>query len=421
MLVGAVSWVPHLALAVAVVCGCAFLAGRSVARLGQPRVIGEIAAGILLGPTLLGAVWPGAFQWLFPHEILHSLRSLARLGVILFVFFVGLEFASALAHIRWRVVGALVVGSFAVPLLLGTAIAFPLFDRLGGDGASRTAFVLFFGVALSITAVPVLASILEDVGLLTRPLGRLAFATAAVTDVAAWCFLALAAAKAGDGNTSTAFTRLLETAALAAGVLVIGRPLLRRCFRLLPRALVRIVYPVAGVALAIGLADLTQHIGVSVLFGALLAGLALGPELPAASRLLGQIRLVNRYLLLPIFFVATGLLIDLGSAGSVHLLWAGALVLAVASLGKIGGVFIAARASGLPVAESLGLGFLLNTKGLTEIVVLRIGYDLGLISHDALGVLIVVALVATAAAVPVIRALGLVPARQGDRLAPANN
>ena len=403
------SSVPHVALAVAVICAWAFVAGTAAARLGQPRVIGEIAAGIMLGPTLFGALFPDLQHSLFPAGLVGKLDTLARLGVILFVFFVGVEFAPALAHIRWKLIGSLVLGSFAVPLLLGIAVAFPLFSRLGGATAPHTAFVLFLGVAVSITALPVLAAILEDVGLSSQALGRLALGTAAVTDVAAWCFLALAAAAAGTGNASGAAERLFATSALAIGVLVIVRPLLRHCFDALPPTVVHFAYPVGGVALAIGLASATDHIGVSVLPGALLAGIALGRQPGRGSRSLGQLRLLNRALLLPIFFAATGLRIDLGSAGTAELFAAGALVLAVGTLGKVGAVSVVARAGGLAWRESLGLGFLLNTKGLTEIVVLRIGYDLGLISRDALGVLIVVALVATVAAVPALRLLRLVP------------
>ena len=173
----------------------------------------------------------------------------------------------------------------------------------------------------------------------------------------------------------------------------------------------RFLYPVAGVALAIGLASATEHIGVSVLPGAFLAGLAVGAPPEASARSLEQVRALNRILLLPIFFVATGLLIDLGSSGSADLIGAGLLVLAVGTVGKVGGVSLVARRGGLAWRDSFGLGFLLNTKGLTEIVVLRIGYDLGLISRDALGVLIVVALVTTAAAVPALHRLGVVPVR----------
>jgi K+:H+ antiporter len=404
-----VSSAPHVALAVAVICAWAFVAGTAAARLGQPRVIGEIAAGIMLGPTLLGAQLPGLQRSLFPADLVGKLDTLARLGVILFVFFVGVEFAAALSHIRWRLIGSLALGSFVIPLLLGIALAFPLFSRLGGTSAPHTAFVLFFGVAVSITAFPVLAAILEEVGLSSHALGRLALGTAAVTDVAAWCFLALAAAEAGSGDTSRAAERLLAAAVLATGVLVILRPLLRLGFHALPPTVVRFAYPTAGVALAIGLASATDRIGVSFLLGALLAGIALGAQPGRSSRSLGQIRLLNRALLLPIFFAATGLRFDLASAGSAELFAAGAVVLAVGTLGKLGAVSLVARAGGLAWRESVGLGFLLNTKGLTEIVVLRIGYDLGLISRDALGVLIVVALVATVAAVPALRLLGLVP------------
>ncbi len=400
---------PHVALAVAVICAWAFVVGTMSARLGQPRVIGEIAAGIVLGPTLLGALFPGLFHSLFATDLTGKLNSLARLGVILFVFFVGVEFEPALSRVRWRLIGSLVAASFVVPLLLGIAIAFPLYSRFEGTTPKHGAFVLFLGVALSITAFPVLAAILDDVGLTLRPLGQLALGTAAVTDVAAWCVLALVAADAGSGHSSAAAERLLATAGLAAGMLLVVRPLLRRCYRALPEGIMSVVYPVGGVALAIALATATERIGVSVVFGALLAGITLGARPGKSPRPLEQVRVLNRALLLPVFFAATGLRINLGSSGSVHLLGAGALVLAVVTLGKVGGVSLVARAGRLTWRDSCGLGALLNSKGLTEIVVLVTGYDLGLISRDALGILILVALVTTAATVPSLRLLGLVP------------
>jgi Kef-type K+ transport system membrane component KefB len=234
-----------------------------------------------------------------------------------------------------------------------------------------------------------------------------------LTDLAAWCLLALVAAETGSGGTSRgAAERLLGAVALAAAVILVAGPLLRRGLAAVPGSLVRVAYPLVAVALALGLATATEHIGVSVILGAFLAGLTFGREAATRGRSLGQVRLVNRFLLLPIFFAATGLRIDLHSGESVGLYAAGALVLAVATAGKVGGVSVAARAGGLAWRDSLGLAFLLNTKGLTEIVVLRLGYDLGLISRDALGVLIIVALVTTAAAGPALRLIGIVPARR---------
>src|ERR1700722_12463372 len=222
VLAGALSSAPRLALALAVICGCAFAAGGLGARMGQPRVIGAIAAGILLGPSLLGALAPRLFHALFPADLFGKLDALASLGGILFVFFVGIEFEGAAARARWRLIARLAGANFVLPLGLGIAIAFPLFSRLGGPTASRGAFVLFLGVALAITAFPVLAVILDELGLRAGPLGQLALGAAALTDVAAWSLLALAAAEAGSGGRADAAERLLETAGLAAGVLVGG-------------------------------------------------------------------------------------------------------------------------------------------------------------------------------------------------------
>jgi Kef-type K+ transport system membrane component KefB len=391
----------RLALEVAVICGCALVAGRLARRLDQPRVIGEIAVGLLLGPTLLGWVFPGVSAFLFPPALNGKIDALAKLGVILFVFFVGLEFQPALIRMRRRLLASLIAGSLVLPLLLGVAVAFPLYSQLAGDGAARGAFTLFLGVAISITALPVLASILEDAGLAGRPIGALAIGCAVATDVAAWCLLAVVAAETGSGGAGHVGVRLAGVAAIGAGAILLLRPGVRRALATLPPW----VAPLLALGLAVGLAWATDAIGVSVIFGAFLAGLVFGGR---GGRSLDRVRAVNRVVLLPVFFVATGLRIDLHADATAALVAAGVAVLAVATVSKVGGVFAAARANGLDRRDSLGLGFLLNTKGLTEIVVLRLGYDLGLISRGALGVLIVVALVTTAAAVPALRALGLV-------------
>jgi Kef-type K+ transport system membrane component KefB len=405
----------RLALSVAVICACALAAGGLSRRLGQPRVIGEIAAGILLGPTLLGWALPGVFAFLFPADLRHDLHDLARIGVILFVFFVGLEFQSALGGVRWRLTASIVAGSLLVPLVLGAAVALPLYSELGGDAVSRGAFALFLAVAVSITAVPVLATILDDLGLTTRPLGVLAIACAVATDLAAWCLLAVVAAQTGSGGADRAWLRLLLGAAVAVGAILVVRPLLRRLLDALPARAGAIATPILAVGLAVGLASATEHAGVSVVFGAFVAGLAFDPG-RANEPSLAAVRVLNRYLLLPIFFVSTGLSVDLhGNRGTA--LWAaGALVLAVATVGKVGGVSLAGRAGGLGWRDALGLGALLNTKGLTEMVVLDLGYQLGVISQGALGVLIVVALVTTAAAAPAVRRIGLGPAGAGAQV-----
>jgi Kef-type K+ transport system membrane component KefB len=406
----------RLALSVAVVCACAFAAGTLSRRLGQPRVIGEIAAGILLGPTLLGWLLPGVFAFLFPAGLRHDLHDLARLGVILFVFYVGLEFQAALGGVRWRLAASVVAGSLLVPLVLGAAVALPLYPQLGGDAVSRGAFALFLAVAVSITAVPVLATILDDLDLTRRPLGVLAIGCAVATDLAAWCLLAVVAAQTGSSGADRAWLRLLLGAAVAAGAILVVRPLLRRLLAAATPRARAVATPVLAVGLAVGLASATDHAGVSVVFGAFVAGLAFDAGAAAQERSLGAVRVVNRYLLLPIFFVATGLSVDLHGNRGTGLWAAGALVLAVATAGKVGGVSLAGRTGGLGWRDALGLGALLNTKGLTEIVVLDLGYQLGVISQGALGVLIVVALVTTAAAAPAVRRIGLGPAGAGAKV-----
>jgi len=299
--------------------------------------------------------------------------------------------------------------NLGLPVIAGVAIAFPLYAHLAGPDAGHTAFALFVGVAAGTTALPVLAAILDDLGLSATALGRLSLGAAAVTDIGAWSLLALVAASAGHGGASQAALRVGGAACLALVVLGVVRPLFRRVLAAVPAGASGVVQTVVGIGLAIALATATEHIGVSVVLGALLAGAAIGRPPAGQQRLSAGARRVNRALLLPVFFAATGLRIDLGSGWSAGLFAAAACVLLVAATVKITGVTYAATWSGLTRRDAVGLGFLLNTKGLTEIVVLRLGYDLGLLSRPAFGVLVVAALLATAATAPALQLLGLVP------------
>ncbi len=410
------SSLPHLTLALAVIVVAALLAGRVSLRLAQPRVIGEVLAGLALGPTALGAASPHLFHTLFGAAVLSRLNTLSWLGIVVFVFFVGVE-SSRRSPGRARLIAAVAAGGFVVPLLAGMAVAFPLSSTLRGGAASQSAFTLFLGVALGITALPVLAAILDDLGLSSTAVGRLALGTAVTTDVAAWCLLAIVAALARSAGWLAAAGRLGVALALALVVLGVVRPALRRAFSASQRA-ARYVHPLAGIALAIGLAAATDRIGVSFVLGAFLAGLAVGEQPGEGRRLLAGVRRTNRLLLLPVFFTTTGLRIDLGSSLSGALLAAGAIVVAVGTAGKVAGVLLGARRGGLPWRESFTLGFLLNTKGLTELVVLRLGYDLGLITRAAFGVLVVAALVMTAATTPLLQAIGATRGAASPRSSP---
>jgi Kef-type K+ transport system membrane component KefB len=380
-------------------------------RLGQPPVVGEIAIGIALGPSLLGQLWPQAQSYLFPPEITNYVEVLGQLGLLTFMFLIGLELD--LGHLRGNGRAAAVISqvSILLPLVLGGALALGMYGSFAPQGTDRVAFVLFVAVAMSITAFPVLARILTDIGLYHMPIGSLAMACAAVDDVVAWCLLAVVVAFAEGGSPFDSLTTVALAAAYFAVMMGVARPLLTRLGRS-KRASMR-VEGQDGVVMALMFcgtclsALITDTIGVHALFGAFLFGVAVPRHSAVVEQAAARLRSVAVPLLLPLFFVTTGLRTDIGMLTSdpVQWLWLGA-VLAVAVAGKWGGGTAAARLSGRPWREALSLGALMNCRGLTELIVLNIGLNLGVIDEELFTILVLMALITTAATSPSVRALG---------------
>jgi Kef-type K+ transport system membrane component KefB len=396
----------RLLLALAAVVAAARLGGVLARRLGQPAVVGEITGGIFLGPSLLGAVAPGVTSQLFPADVRPSLDALAQIGVVLFLFWVGLELEGAILRGRGRLVVAVGLASVLVPLVLGTATALLLPGSLDvPPGVSTVLFALFVGVALSVTALPVLARIVEDAGLSTHWLGQTALTCAALTDGAVWCLLIVVAALGRASGAGSASVRLALVVAFSLAALLVVRPLLSR----LPPPRGAGPELVGLLVVAFAFASITQWLGVHRILGAVLAGVAAQRVCRRDLRAWTVLMRLNRALLLPIFFASVGLSIDLRAVlASDGLLTVGLLLLAVAVASKLGATSLAARAGGLGWRDAVGLGVLLNTKGLTELIVLKSGLDLGLIGRGAFSVLVVVALLTTAAAMPGLWLLGLV-------------
>ncbi|MEV6669120.1 cation:proton antiporter [Streptomyces sp. NPDC051162] len=403
--------VGHFFLGACLVLVAAHLAGRLAARLGQPSVIGEICAGLALGPTLLGRIDPDLMRWLFPEKAVPMLNGLAQLGLVIFMFGVGQELGSM--RLRGTARQALLVSqaSLLVPFAAGALLAVPLTDRYLGTAGEPVAFVLFLGCAISITAFPVLARILGDLGLTrTRP-GRLSLFAAAVGDGGSWLLLAVTLAIAQGSGPSRLLVDVV--AALAITAVFVGP--LRRLLARWPdpgeadgggpaSTPVLSVLLVAGIT---GTAVLTASVGVHQLIGALLVGLAWPVRRRWAAAAAAPLTSTARTVLLPFFFLGFGLSVDLGSLrmdGTTALVLAGLLLTAV--LAKLVGPGLCARLTGLPWRESLTLGVLLNTRGLTELVVLQIGHEARLIDDQMLGLLTVVALVTTAVTAPLLRLTG---------------
>lgn len=387
-------------LAVPVVVLACQAGGRAVRLLGQPPVIGEILAGILLGPSLLGWLAPTIQHHLLPPSVLPLTSALGNLGLLAFLFQIGLELDLRSLRTTRGAVAAVSLTGLLLPMALGAALATALYPHFAPDGVGRLPFTLFVAVALSITAFPVLARILADRGLESTPLGTFALACAATDDALAWCLLTAAVALATTGTALSALTTLALTAAFAAGLALI-RPLLRTLLERAGRTGDELVLALLFAGLCLS-AYTTDQIGVHPAFGAFLFGAAAPRSLPAVERSAARLRAVVLPILLPLFFVDTGLHTDFSTLPAGQWGW-GAAILAVAVVGKWGGAAGAARLTGSDWRWSAAVGTLMNCRGLTELVVLGIGLQAGVITEPLFTLLVIMTVVTTAATAPILR------------------
>ncbi len=383
--------------------------GLAVRPLGQPHVVGEMLAGILLGPSLLGLLAPGLSAALFPPSSLAVLGALSEVGMVLYMFLVGMDLdAEALLERRGVALLASHV-SIAFPFALGAALSLGLFERFAPAGIPFTPFALFLGAAMSVTAFPVLARILAERGLGRTALGALATSAAAVGDVTAWTILAaimVVVRTAGAGGVP--FVPVLGVVLFVAAAWLVRRPLRRQAAaafearRGMTHALLATL-----VALALAGAAVTQALGLHALFGAFFAGFTLSTErrLAAAARERLEGPLVA--VLVPLYFTFTGLRTRLDALVEPDL-WAVALVVVgVAVVGKLGGSALAARVGGVPWREAAALGVLMNTRGLMELVILNVGLDLGVLSPGLYSIFVLMAFLTTMMTSPLLSALGV--------------
>ena len=378
------------------------LCGAAVARVGQPRVVGEIAAGLALGPSVFGSLAPAAQRALFPPDRLGGLQGLSQVGVLLFLFTVGLrlDLAGVRAHLRTAVWAG--GASMVLPFALGVALATRLPPSLAGRAGAPLPFALFVRAALSVTAFPVLATIVAERGLARTRVGTLALAAAAADDVIAWCLLAGILAAAGSGSGASALAATVGSTTAVIGLAVLARPLIARA---VGRA------PVPGaVIVALLLAYATDRAGVHALFGAFLAGTLVPRADGLAELVAGRLADVVGLILLPTFFAFTGLRTSIDLAGDPATAWAFAALLVVAVVGKIGGSAAGARLAGEGWRDALALGALMNTRGLMALVVVTVGLDAGVIAPALFGLMVLVALATTAMTTPLLVLLGVRPA-----------
>lgn len=387
----------HLFVQLLVIIAAARVVGQIFLRFGVPAVVGEMTAGILLGPSLFGWVWPGAFAFVFPGESMGALRLLSQVGICLFMFSVGMELN--LSHARNKAPTAVAVShaSIVVPFVMGVALAYFLFVDFAGPAATFVGFALFMGISMSITAFPVLARILQERGLLKTPLGSTAITCAAVDDVTAWSFLAFVVAIVRSTSLSGAALALLLIAALIAIMTLGVRHALPRWLghRRLTQAEPSSSTLAVIVCVVLASALTTEVIGIHALFGAFLAGTVMPDVEGFRERIRARVEKFSSVLLLPLFFAFTGLRTQVGLLAGMQGWLLCLLIIAVATVGKLGASAVAARITGMKWNESLQLGALMNTRGLMELIALNIGYDLGILSPSIFTMLVIMALVTT--------------------------
>lgn len=390
---------PSVLLLLAQVAGiliAARLMGHAVRFVGQPRVVGEMLAGIMLGPSLFGWLAPELSSTLFPPASLGFVNALSQIGLVFFMFLVGLELDLTLLRGQGRAALITSHASIVAPFFLGATLALFLYPRLSDDGVSFTAFALFFGAAMSVTAFPVLARMLTERGLLKTRLGSVTIAAAAVDDVTAWCILAVVIMIARTAEAPVPIPiMLLGTAVFAACMLTVVRWALTWLERITEKR-GELSEDVVAIVVLIVLASAwtTERLGVHAVFGAFLAGVVMPRHERLVKQLTDRLRDLMVVLFLPLFFAFTGLRTSVGLIHGELWLYCG-VIIAVAVLGKVGGSAIAAHTSGMTWRESWAIGTLMNTRGLMELVVLNVGLDIGVISPALFAMMVLMALVTT--------------------------
>ncbi|TGN20394.1 cation:proton antiporter [Leptospira idonii] len=393
-----------LFLQIIVVCSFARFMGYIFSRkLNQPSVMGEIVGGILLGPSVLGYYFPEILQVLFPATSLPTLGTLSQIGLILFMFIIGMELDVSV--LKNKAHSAIVIShaSILFPFILGMILAYYFYQNHAPEGISFLSFSLFMGIAMSITAFPVLARILQERNLTRTPLGAMVLTCAAADDLTAWILLAIIVTISKAGNLSSAlFTIGLSFAYILTMIYFIA-PFLKRLGSIyisrenLTRTAVSII-----LLILFGSAFATEVIGIHALFGAFLAGVIMPVEGNLKKLIAEKIEDVAVILFLPIFFVITGLRTQITLLNDSNLWIVLVLVISVAVIGKFLGSAIAARIAGSNWEDSLSIGALMNTRGLMELVVLNIGYDLGILSPGIFAVFVLMALFTTLSTGPLL-------------------
>ncbi len=365
-------------------------------KIGQPSVIGEIAAGIVLGPSLIGMYFPEFSTTLFPVESLGNLQFLSQIGLILFMFVIGMELD--LKVLKNKAHDAVVIShaSIIIPFALGISLAYYIYQSFAPTGVQFLSFALFLGIAMSITAFPVLARIVQERGLHKTKLGTVVITCAAADDITAWCILAAVIAIVKAGSFVSAFYIIALAAMYVLIMVKVVRPFLSRIGNLYytKESLSKPIVAIFFLTLIIS-SYATEVIGIHALFGAFMAGAIMPENVKFRNIFIEKVEDVALVLLLPLFFVFTGLRTEIGLLNDVYLWKVTGVIIAVAVIGKFLGSALAAKFVGQNWKDSLTIGALMNTRGLMELVVLNIGYDLGVLTPEIFAMMVIMALVTT--------------------------
>ncbi len=372
------------------------LFGWICVKIRQPVVIGEMLAGIILGPSLLGLFFPDFFEALFPQQSLGNLQFLSQIGLILFMFIVGMELD--LHVLRNKAQDAIVIShaSIMLPFTLGIGLAYFLYENYAPQNVQFLSYSLFIGIAMSITAFPVLARIVQERGLQKTRLGTVVITCAAADDITAWCILAVVIAIVKAGSFVSALYTIGLALAYVLIMIKIIRPFLHRIGQInsTKETLNKPVVAIFFLMLILS-AYTTEVIGIHALFGAFMAGAIMPENNKFRNLFIEKVEDVALVLLLPLFFVFTGLRTQIGLLNDPKLWLITGIIILVAVIGKFVGSALAARFMGQGWKDSLSIGALMNTRGLMELVVLNIGYDLGVLSAELFSMMVVMALVTT--------------------------
>jgi Kef-type K+ transport system membrane component KefB len=375
--------------------------GLAIGKLGQPIVIGEIIAGIILGPSLLGSIFPETFHFIFPANSLNNLQLFSQFGLILFMFIIGMEIDTKL--VRKKINSAVIISYTGIifPFFLGILLSYFIYSSFAMPGVNFTTFALFIGIAMSITAFPVLARIIHEKGLTKTPLGIMAITCAATDDITAWLLFAAIIAVAQAGTALNAVLVIFIAIVFLLLMLYIVQPVLKRIGNIYVSSENFNKTVIAFIFLVLfSSAFFTEIIGIHALFGAFIAGVVVPKNQILKKLMINKIEDISTVVLLPLFFAFTGLRTQIGALNTPYLWEVCGIVILIAITGKLGGVSIAARFVGNSWRDSITMGVLMNTRGLMELIVLNIGYDLGILSPEIFSIMVLMALTTTFMAGP---------------------